>query len=859
MKPGDEPPAGAASTAEHNGSAVQAYQSEEHACVPTPVVMHILLTPTNSGLGIVREDMAVWCAYTGQSAEEAQGWGWLEVIHPDDRQRVARAWSQAVATKSLYELEYRLRRSDGVYRSFSVRAVPIRDPDGIVRRWAATCADITGRKELEAELRASEERFRATFEQAAVGIAHMGLDHRWLMVNQRFCDIVGYTREELLARTFQDITHPEDLAANLDSIRAMLAGETSARALEKRYIRKDGSTIWANLTLSLVRDATGAPQYFVSVIEDISERRRVEEERAHLLAGEQAAHAEAMARASQLEAIFEAMTDGIFVYEEQGSIIQANTAGRELLAFASRPNYPTQPLHERVAQLALRDEQGRLLPEEEWPQRRVLRGEVLKGASAVDLLVRALDGRELLLNNSGAPVRDTTGRIIGGVIVLRDVTERRQTERHTHEVLQKLLTVAEALVSIPEATNLATPDAANGVEQRLLELTCSALGCARAGILLIEPETQTLQLAAARGLAPEYEHYLRSRLQESQRDDQVARAIIDRLQTGEAVILDLAQPPLRGRCEGRGQALVTPMQLGNRFMGMLGLSYEEQHDYSAEEIALAQAVTQLVALAIEHVRLLRERAVARVNELALREANRRMDEFLGIATHELKTPLATIKGNIQLLLRRAKRHMSPPGEETLTVTVPSDPLERIQSQVSRLTRLVDDLLDVSRVQTGYLKLRLAPCDLGAIVRNVVEEQRLVYPARTILLDLQEQAAVPVVADADRIGQVVTNYLINGLSYSPVDRPVTVSVQVAEQTARVSVRDEGPGLSITDQARIWERFYRISEQSSGAGLGLGLYISRAIIERHQGQVGVSSAPGAGSTFWFTLPLVREAGG
>ena len=136
---------------------------------------------------------------------------------------------------------------------------------------------IAGRKPAEEALHESEERFRAIFELAAVGVAQVAKDGAWLDVNQRFCDIVGYTREELLGRTFQDITHPDDLDADLGHVRQMLAGEISTYAMEKRYIRKDGGIVWINLTVSLVRETSGAPKYFISVVENITERKQAEE------------------------------------------------------------------------------------------------------------------------------------------------------------------------------------------------------------------------------------------------------------------------------------------------------------------------------------------------------------------------------------------------------------------------------------------------------------------------------------------------------------------------------------------------------------------------------------------------------
>jgi two-component system, cell cycle sensor histidine kinase and response regulator CckA len=134
----------------------------------------------------------------------------------------------------------------------------------------------TATARLQLALSESEERFRATFEQAAVGVAHVAPDGRWLEVNERLCSIVGYTRDELLARTFQDITYPADLDADLEFVRQILRDEISTYSMEKRYIQKGGALVWIELTVSLVRDAARAPKYFIAVIQDISARKNAE-------------------------------------------------------------------------------------------------------------------------------------------------------------------------------------------------------------------------------------------------------------------------------------------------------------------------------------------------------------------------------------------------------------------------------------------------------------------------------------------------------------------------------------------------------------------------------------------------------
>jgi PAS domain S-box-containing protein len=141
-----------------------------------------------------------------------------------------------------------------------------------------TNRDVTARKAAEEAMRESEERYRATFEQAAVGIARVALDGRWLEVNERLCEITGYAREELLKRTFQDVTHLEDLGADLAQVGRLLAGEISTYSMDKRYLRKSGDIIWVNLTVSLVHDEGGAPKYFISAVEEITRRKEAEAE-----------------------------------------------------------------------------------------------------------------------------------------------------------------------------------------------------------------------------------------------------------------------------------------------------------------------------------------------------------------------------------------------------------------------------------------------------------------------------------------------------------------------------------------------------------------------------------------------------
>ena len=219
-----------------------------------------------------------------------------------------------------------------------------------------------------------------------------------------------------------------------------------------------------------------------------------------------------------------------------------------------------------------------------------------------------------------------------------------------------------------------------------------------------------------------------------------------------------------------------------------------------------------------------------------------------------------MRGSLQLAERKVKRLISTEAlltDEMRRFAPVQALLERARSQISIQDRLVNDLLDTSRIQARTLQLLMKPCNLVSIVQEAVEDQRQIVSARTIHLETPAGIDMPVFADADRLVQVVTNYLTNALNYSSTDRPVEVRLHTDGHIAQVSVRDEGPGLPAAEHERVWERFYRMPgtevRSGSGGGLGLGLHVCRTIIELHGGRVGVDSRPGEGSTFWFTLPL------
>jgi PAS domain S-box-containing protein len=247
-----------------------------------------------------------------------------------------------------------------------------------------------------------------------------------------------------------------------------------------------------------------------------------------------------------------------------------------------------------------------------------------------------------------------------------------------------------------------------------------------------------------------------------------------------------------------------------------------------------------------------------------KELETQRETFIGMITHELRTPLTSLKGNIQLAQRRLTHLL---GQEEDIPTAQQQTLEAVLSMLSRSqqqlrvqSRLINDLLDVTSIQEDKLALHLAPCDLGGLVYETVQDAQAGYPSRLITLDLPEQDPLLVQGDRDRLQQVLSNYLTNALKFSPEAEPVHVRVVLEAGCVRVLVQDHGPGLTREQQARIWERFYQSPltpiQSGSMAGLGLGLYICQHLISSQQGQVGLESTPGHGATFWFRLPLLSS---
>ncbi|MDO3641705.1 PAS domain S-box protein [Mucilaginibacter sp. L3T2-6] len=224
----------------------------------------------------------------------------------------------------------------------------------------------------------------------------------------------------------------------------------------------------------------------------------------------------------------------------------------------------------------------------------------------------------------------------------------------------------------------------------------------------------------------------------------------------------------------------------------------------------------------------------------------RKDEFIGIASHELKTPLTSLKGYLQLISAYKKDELPP---------VVKQYVEKANNSLNKLQRLINDLLDVSKIQAGKLEYGFARVDIAELVKNCSENARLIHPDTNFII--HDGSNYIVIANAERLEQVLMNFINNAVKYSPQNKDVIIETSLNGNNVRVAVTDFGIGLSAVQKERIFERFYRVEDKKyMTSGLGMGLYICAEIISYHNGTIGVESEAGKGSTFYFELPLVED---
>src|SRR5437870_8755505 len=288
--------------------------------------------------------------------------------------------------------------------------------------------------------------------------------------------------------------------------------------------------------------------------------------------------------------------------------------------------------------------------------------------------------------------------------------------------------------------------------------------------------------------------------------------------------------------------LILPLRTRREMLGALVIAANDpERRMTDDKLPLAEILTERASLAVENAKLFTEQVDARRK---VEDLSRLKDEFLSIASHELRTPVTSIKGYTQLAKTLVRENDLATSEEYLEIAL---------DQIDRMSRLILELLDVSRIETGRLEIRHEPIDWSAFVRDLVHRHHTAVSDRRFHLNVPNSRLF-VGGDRDRLEQVLGNLLENAVKYSPDGSEIFVNVEERGDQIITSVSDRGIGIPADELAQVFERFHRGRQVSSTnyGGLGLGLYITRQIIERHGGTIWVESKEGSGTTFYFSLP-------
>jgi signal transduction histidine kinase len=286
--------------------------------------------------------------------------------------------------------------------------------------------------------------------------------------------------------------------------------------------------------------------------------------------------------------------------------------------------------------------------------------------------------------------------------------------------------------------------------------------------------------------------------------------------------------------------LVVPMQINGRTTGAASfISCNPKNVYDENDLSFAKDFCNRIALTLENTRLY-EKVKRDIEERI--EVDKKKDEFISIASHELKTPVTSLKAYTQIL---QSTFDDDNNEQAVQM------LSKMDKQVDKLTTLIVDLLDVTKIDKGELVFEMEEFDFNELVKEIAEEMQRTTKSHRIVLNLND--CDPVVGDRNRVGQVIVNFISNAIKYSPHGEQIVIKTFCANDKVQLSVQDEGIGIPKEEHRNIFRRFFRVSSKSNYTfpGMGLGLYISSEIIKRHRGRIFFDSDEGKGSVFSFEI--------
>ena len=537
------------------------------------------------------------------------------------------------------------------------------------------------------------------------------------------------------------------------------------------------------------------------------------------------------------EAMIAGMSDGVMLVDGDGKTVFINPAGQRLLGKAD----VGVPIFRQSEVYRFRDEHGRPLDPEELPAAQSLS----TGLAVHDMTVLiAREDLRVAVSMSATPLHED-GKTSGVVVTFRDITERRALEEQMQLQAERAQILADAGAFFSSNIDPAW------VTQAIAERVAEVLGDWSA-VILRSSESKELSVAsiyhrdmASLGLAWSY-IYRQPLVVGEGIIGQVVSTGYPSLTTNIRTASDVTNPgtyhPMPMKL---ASLLILPLRTRREMIGALIIAANDpDRAMTDDKLPLAEILAERAALAIENAKLYTEQVDARRK---VEDLSRLKDEFLSIASHELRTPVTSIKGYTQLAKMLIKEGDLSTSEEYLDIAL---------DQIDRMSRLILELLDVSRIETGRLEIRREPIAWAHFVRDVVHRHHTAVSDRRFHVSVPDADKI-VTGDRDRLEQVLGNLLENAVKYSPDGSDITVIIEDKGDAFVTAVCDRGIGIPADELGQVFERFHRGRQVSSTnyGGLGLGLYITKQIIERHGGTIWVESKEGQGTRFYFSLPATE----
>ncbi|MEP6901767.1 MAG: PAS domain S-box protein [Actinomycetota bacterium] len=787
----------------------------------------LALSMQSSRMGFWTRDLATETVWWSEELEEIFGLpkssfagtrkDFLDFVHEDDREEIRRKIQQAIDRHREYTVEFRFWHTDGSLRWMEGRGQAVYSENSEPVRLYGIGIDITERKQAEEELRESEERFAKAFNSSPLVLTITSLKTEKLIeVNETFVRTTGYTREETIGRTTAELglwTKFADRKAELEAVRK----NSEIRDLEYRFRVKDGREIVGLLSAELL-EIRGEP-CALTVIQDITERKKAAEisERYHLLS----------MRARDI----------ILFFRPDGQIVDANQMAVETYGY-DQSDLLKMRLHDLRA-----------------PETLAVLEEQLAKANNGGTHFETVHQRK---NGTKFPVEVTSvGADIGGerllISIIRDISERRQNEeallkaerRASEEYLELLARI------VPIAQTLGTARDLISIYRAVHNFVRASMPCTAFFVSFYDAARRLRTAAYVWGEEGEVDISSLPPMALTKDGGPNSQAIFQK----KSVVVNRYWDLMKNRphivLQENGfdpnSSLVVPMTVMNRIIGTLEVQAYDENSYTKEHIVALEMVANLAAVAIENVRLLKVEADAR--ETA-ETANRAKDEFLSVLSHELRTPLNSILGWVRML------RSGMLDKKTAVKAV-----EVIERNTLLQNNLIEDLLDVSRIISGKMRIEKVLIDLIKVFNDAIEILRPVAAQKNILLEFKTaQNSLMINGDATRLQQIITNLVQNSVKFTSESGNIRVSLARHGNLARLIVRDDGIGIGKEILPFIFERFQQADSSTKRvySGLGLGLTIVRNLVGLHGGTIKAESGgKEKGATFTVEIPLSEDS--